>query len=69
MATGKGNGRSLSPAAASSSSSSYGLANLNLPEPKHLHPQEWRLPHEHKMEKRELHSVRTNLANSAAVSH
>ncbi|KAF6029175.1 hypothetical protein EB796_012521 [Bugula neritina] len=48
------NGRAASPLA-SSSSSSYGLADLKLPEPKDPHPQEWRLPHEHKMEKREVY--------------
>ncbi|XP_067937734.1 uncharacterized protein [Watersipora subatra] len=48
-----GNDRAHSP---SSSSSTFGLANLNLPEPKDPHPQEWRLPYEHKMEKRELYS-------------
>jgi len=50
------NGRAASPLA-SSSSSSYGLADLKLPEPKDPHPQEWRLPHEHKMEKREVYYV------------
>ena len=41
----------------SSNSSSFGLSDLNLPEPKFPHPQEWRLPKEHKMEKREKYSV------------
>jgi len=40
----------------SSNTSSFGLANINLPEPKLQHPQEWRLPKEHKMEKREQYS-------------
>lgn len=58
LSTGLTNGRPASHVAMSSSTSSLGLANLNLPEPRDPLPQEWRLPHEHKMEKREPFGVR-----------